>query len=307
MAQKKRRTTQPRRASRTSGTMSERRRWLIIGAMALGAVIIIAVAAAILLRPSGGVDSAVAWTRLGTQDVHSLSFTDADGSTVLFGHHGGILRSKDRGRSWAPLPVREDAMGMSAAADGSIIIAGHLVFQASRDGGATWAAINADLPNLDIHSFARSLSDPSRMWAYLAQGGIYESTDGGGHWTQVYDGHVQQLTAINRGDADELLGIDLRGLVRSTDQGQSWMPVGEPPTAPVTSLAATSDGAVVILGGPDGLYRSDDAGATWRHVLVSRTVLASAISTDGMTLAAVTQDTLFYRSDDGGNSWPGPS
>lgn len=265
-----------------------------------------AVVAAVLLRPSTGVAAAVPWDRLGTQDVHSLAFQGADSSRVLFGHHGGILRSEDGGRNWAPLPVRQDAMGMAAAADGSIIIAGHLVFQASRDGGATWAPINADLPSLDIHGFARSLSDPARMWAYLAEGGIYESPDFGIIWTRVNGGHILQLTAIRRGDADELLGIDLRGIVRSTDQGRTWAPVGTPPTAPVTSLAATADGAVMILGGPDGLYRSDDSGATWRHVLVSKTVLASAITADGKTLAAVTQETLFYRSEDGGATWPGP-
>jgi len=45
---------------------------------------------------------------------------------------------------------------------------------------------------------------------------------------------------------------------------------------------------------------------TWRQVLTSRTVLATAISADGTVLAAVTDDTAFYRSDDGGLTWPGP-
>lgn len=277
-------------------------RWLLMAVVAIGALAILAVA----LRPSGTAGP-VSWVRLGTQDVHSLAFPGPDTSTLLFGHHGGILRSADRGRTWAPLSVRQDAMGMAAAADGSIVIAGHLVFQASRDGGATWAPINTDLPSLDIHAFARSPSDPSRLWAYLAEGGIYESTDFGTSWTQVNEGNVVQLTAIRRNGGDELLGIDLRGLVRSTDEGNTWLVAGTPPTAPVTSLAATPDGGVIVLGGPDGLYRSDDGGATWRHVLSTKTVLATAISSDGNSLAAVTQDTLFYRSDDGGTTWPGPS
>lgn len=295
-----------KRAARTVSTPPARggwRRWLLGGAALLGVVTALA---AILSRP-GGPDSAVAWARLGTQDVHSLALPGPDKTTVLFGHHGGILRSTDGGRRWEALPVRQDAMGMSAATDGSVIIAGHLVFQGSADGGATWAPISADLPNLDIHSFARSLSDPSRMWAYLAEGGVYESTDGGQRWTKVYDGHVSNLTAIRVGERDLLLGIEaLQGLVRSEDGGASWAPVGVPPVAPVTNLASTPDGQVLVVGGVDGLYRSDDAGSTWEQILRSEPVLAAALWVDGSTIVAVDRETLFYRSDDGGTTWASP-
>lgn len=279
--------------------------WLVFGLLALGGLVI---AAAILLRPSAGVPSGSPWARLNTQDVHSLAFPGPDTETVLFGHHGGILRSADGGRRWEPLAVREDAMGMAAADDGSIIIAGHLVFQASSDGGASWAAIDADLPSLDIHGFARSLSDPSLMWAYLAEGGVYESSDTGLSWTKVNDGHVVNLTAIRRDGRDALLGIEsFRGLVQSDDGGRTWATLGTPPVAPVTSAAATADGRVVVLGGTDGLYRSDDGGLSWRQVLKAGVVLAAAVSDDGSILAAVDRDTLFYRSGDGGVSWPGPA
>jgi photosystem II stability/assembly factor-like uncharacterized protein len=76
--------------------------------------------------------------------------------------------------------------------------------------------------------------------------------------------------------------------------------------APVTSLASTRDGHIIVVGGVDGLYRSDDAGANWRQILKSRAVLALAVSSDGSTIAAVDRDTFFYRSDDGGATWPGP-
>jgi photosystem II stability/assembly factor-like uncharacterized protein len=260
-----------------------------------------------LVGPSGGVASGVPWTRLGTRDVHSLRFPGPGRDQLLFGHHEGVLRSDDGGRRWTPLAFGEDAMGMAAAADGSIVVAGHLVFQASQDGGATWAPIEADLPSLDIHAFARSLTDPARMWAYLAEGGVYESTDGGMGWTRVTDEHVFALTAIRDGDADVLLGIDpFGGLVRSADGGRTWQIAGTPPANPVTSLAATPDGRVLVLGGPEGLYRSDDGGRTWRHALESRTILTAAISDDASTIAAVDEETLFFRSDDGGTTWPGP-
>jgi photosystem II stability/assembly factor-like uncharacterized protein len=261
----------------------------------------------VLWRPTETADSDSAWAKLNTEDVHSLAFPTSGYSTVLFGHHGGILKSTDGGRHWQPLAVREDAMSMSAATDGSVVIAGHLVFQASPDGGATWAPIEADLPSLDIHSFARSPTQPSLMWAYLAEGGVYASRDGGRQWTRVYDGHVGNLTAIRANDEDVLLGVEsVLGIVRSDDGGASWAPMGEPPVAPVTSLTATVDGRVILIGGVDGLYRSDDAGTSWRQILNSKPVLAVALAPDGSTIGAVDRDTFFYRSDDGGVSWPGP-
>ena len=278
-------------------------RWLIVGGVVLAGLGLIAV---VFLRPPGDVASGVPWARLGTRDVHALRFPGPGTDRLLFGHHEGVLRSDDGGRQWSSLAFGEDAMGMAAAPDGSIGVAGHLVFQASRDGGVTWAPIEADLPSLDIHAFARSLVDPARMWAYLAQGGVYESSDGGSDWTKVADGHVINLTAVREADGDVLLGIDpFKGLIRSRDGGRTWVVAGKPPTSPVTSLAATPDGSVLVLGGPDGLYRSDDGGASWRHVLRSRTVLAAAVD-DGATVAAVDADTMFYRSDDGGSTWPGP-
>lgn len=125
-------------------------RWLPIALLAV--VLGVGGAAFLLTLPRPG--EPVAWSRLGTQDVHSLAFVRDDAGHLLFGHHNGIAESRDGGRTWTPLPLRDDAMGMSAAGDGSIVIAGHEVFRASRDGGKTWAPIDADLPSLDIHGFA---------------------------------------------------------------------------------------------------------------------------------------------------------
>lgn len=277
--------------------------WLIVGGLALAAVIVIAV----LLRPSSSSAAPVPWARLGTRDVHALAFPGPSSDVLLFGHHGGVLRSVDGGRRWTQLAFDQDAMALGTAPDGSIVVAGHLVFQASPDGGATWAPIDADLPSLDIHSFTRSVIDPQRMSAYLAEGGIYESLDGGRSWTRVNDGHVVNLTAIEQDGRDALLGIEsLRGLVRSDDGGRTWSALGIPPVAPVTSVAATPGGRVILLGGPTGLYRSNDGGASWHQILRNRTVLAAATWAEGSVIAAVDRDTAFYRSDDGGASWPAP-
>jgi photosystem II stability/assembly factor-like uncharacterized protein len=262
--------------------------WIVAGLVVAAGAIAVAV---FLLNV--GPRGQTPWSRLGTTDVHSLSFVGGDVNHVLFGHHGGVLESRDGGRTWRPLATTVDAMGMNPAADGSIVVAGHEVFTASNDGGATWQPIAADLPSLDIHGFARDPLDAARMWAYLATGGLWESA-------------VVFPLAIAPGGETRLLGIDPTGLVASDDGGRSWTAVGAPPTFPTTALAATPDGATVYAGSPEGLFRSDDGGATWSNTGFAGSPFALATSSDGSTVALVTDSTEFFRSLDRGATWPEP-
>ncbi|MEO5884117.1 MAG: hypothetical protein ABIQ58_01175 [Candidatus Limnocylindrales bacterium] len=246
------------------------------------------------------------WTRLGTDDVHSLAFTGAGTEGVLFGHHGGLLASSDGGRTWDALPLGDDAMSTAAGSDGSIVIAGHDVFRASRDGGATWTSIATDLPSLDIHGFARDPADPARMWAYPVTGGLWESLDGGATFRQVRVDNVLFPTAVAAGSTTRLLGVDTTGLIESLDGGQTWSPLARPPTVPMTSFAASADGRVLYAGAQDGLYRSDDGGRSWAATAYTGAAFALATSPDGLTVILVDRATEVFRSDDGGATWPGP-
>jgi photosystem II stability/assembly factor-like uncharacterized protein len=275
----------------------------VVAVLAVGVVAVVGVLVFLGKGPSSG---QVAWATLRTQDVHSLAFVGGDPGHVLFGHHSGLLESRDGGRTWTAMPVRDDAMSTSPASDGSIVIAGHNVFTASRDGGLTWASIAADLPNLDIHGFTRDPADGARMWAYLATGGLWESTDFGAHWVQVRADNVVYPIAVRDASGTRLLGVDATGLVGSADGGRTWTTIGFPPAFPVTSLAATPDGRIIYAGAPDGLFRSTDGGRTWASTGYRGSAFALTTSADGENVAAVSQETEFFRSDDGGSTWPGP-
>lgn len=272
------------------------------------AVAVVAVVAVVSVVISQALPNSrqVAWAKLDTQDVHSLAFVGGDPEHLLFGHHGGVTQSLDGGRTWTSLSVREDAMSMAPAADGSIVIAGHEVFSGSSDGGVTWVAIPADLPNLDIHGFTRDPADPARMWVYLATGGLWESGNGGIHWGQVRADNVVFPLAVRDGSITTLLAVDATGLVASTDGGRTFTTRGEPPTFPMTSLAATPDGQTIYAGSPDGLSRSDDGGRTWNPIGYVGSAFAVATSPDGATVAVVSRETEFFRSSDRGATWPGP-
>lgn len=295
-----------RRKQGTKPTRPTRDRQAILIAV-VGMVGLIAFGAAVVLLGQSRTVAPTAWSRLGSADVHSLSFVGDDLERLMFGHHGGLSESRDGGRTWQPLPTTADAMAMQPAKDGSVVIAGHEVFTASGDGGKTWVPMTADLPSLDIHGFTRDPADPARMWALLATGGLWESTDGGGHWTRVREDSVLFPLAVGHEGSTRLLGVDVNGLVASDDGGRTWTTLGTPPTYPMTALAASSNGAILYAGSPDGLFRSDDAGRSWSITTLTDAPFAVATSPDGSVVAVVARTTEFFRSSDRGRTWPGPN
>lgn len=306
MSKSSRRSTRSRRAAPSGRGRSadpHRRTRLLAGVGVIAALAVAAIAFSIVR--SGG-SSAVAWSRFGTGDVHSLAFVGDDPNRLLFGHHGGLLSSADRGRSWQPLSTRSDAMSLGAATEGSIVIAGHDVLAESRDDGRTWQDIPAALQSRDIHGFAQDPGDPARMWAYLATGGLWQSRDGGLAWERVQEENVLFPVAITTPSGTRLFGVTASGLGSSDDGGRTWRNMANPELNPVASLAATSDGLALVAGGPEGLARSDNGGASWSKLAFQGQVFAIAVASGGQTIAVVTRSTEFFRSDDGGQTWPGP-
>lgn len=197
-------------------------------------------------------------------------------------------------------------MSLGAAAGGSIVIAGHDVLAESRDDGRTWQAIPAALPSLDIHGFARDPADPARMWAYLATGGLWESRDGGRAWARVQQENILLPVAVADPSGTRLLGVRADGLASSDDGGRTWRTVASPELYPIVSLAATPDGRILVAGGPGGLARSDDGGARWSMLPFDGQPFAVAVTTGGRTIGVVTRQAAFFRSGDGGSTWPAP-
>ena len=144
------------------------------------------------------------------------------------------------------------------------------------------------------------------MWAYLATGGLWESADFGAHWSEVRADNVLFPLAVRDGAVTRLLGVDATGLVTSSDGGRTWASLATPPTYPMTSLAATPDGRTLDAGTLDGLFRSDDAGQTWKATAYRGSAFAIATTPDGATVAVVNRETEFFRSPDRGSTWPGP-
>lgn len=279
---------------------------------AIGLAVLAAVGLAAYLALSGGSgsrsDGATPWTTFGTRDVHSLAFDPSDPQHLYFGHHTGLLESRDGGRTWHTTGLTgADAMNVRPGGGSALQIAGHNLFLESADEGQTWSRVPNDLPGLDLHAFVTDPAEPARAWAYAVGFGLFESLDRGRHWTQRQSGDWPVLAVTRVAGTPTLIGLSSRGLGSSTDGGTTWRTLGLP-DGQVASLAASPDGMVLFAGTTSGLRRSVDGGHTWQSTAFSGTALTVAVSpTDARIVGLVDDATRFFRSEDGGATWPGPT
>jgi photosystem II stability/assembly factor-like uncharacterized protein len=150
----------------------------------------------------------------------------------------------------------------------------------STDGGRTW--VDCELPASGVFSVAVSPADGA-VYAGTEPSALYRSDDGGERWRELegllelpsrptwsfpprpWTSHVRWISP-NPHDADLILaGIELGGLMRSTDGGETWQDHRPGAQPDVHSLAwhARVEGRAYEAGG-GGAAWSQDRGDTWR-------------------------------------------
>ena len=209
----------------------------------------------------------------------------------------------------------------------------------STDAGKTWHHIGLE----DTVKIDRILVDPSDPDLVIVSalgddtyhgGGVYRSTDGGQNWTNVlkpegYDGTREleyeydkpsvmlaatQGTGGFRGAPSETKPKPPL-VFKSTDEGKTWTQIKIPafPGRVALAIAMHTDGQRMYIVGNNiengsGLFRSDDGGATWKHMAGKDTRIgngqgaySSGVFVDPQNPDIVyTVSTALYRSTDGG-------
>src|SRR6266403_5186825 len=222
------------------------------------------------------------------------------------------------------------------------------------DYGRTWAPIFDDQPAGSIGAIAVAPSSPLVLYVGSGEGlqrpdlstgdGVYRSADGGRTWKHLGLREGQQIPqiAVDPKDPDRLFVAVLghpygpneqRGIFRSTDGGESFQRVlyKDADTGGVDVLIDPTDPKVVYaalwearqapwengqFSGPgSGLYKSIDGGSTWKpltkglpdyeHDKLGRIGLGIAPSRSSRLFATVQtkEGGFLYRSDDAGESW----
>jgi photosystem II stability/assembly factor-like uncharacterized protein len=236
-----------------------------------------------------------------TPDYHSLYVDPDNPQRLLLGTHVGLYESRDSGVTWTTGPLEgDDAMNIVRAPNGALWVAGHNVLVRSNDGGRTWSDVRpTGLPHLDLHGFA--VDRQGRLFAAAASQGLFVSTDGGSSFAKFSDevgGGVYGLVA----DEGTILAAEpSRGLQRSEDDGKTWRVVLPAPVVRVASGPADvvlATGERIWRSEDRGVtwVEGFEPGPTFEPV-------AWSASEPNVVFTITPQTRTLFRSDDAGRSW----
>ena len=140
-----------------------------------------------------------------------------------------------------------------------------------------WRALGPD--GGDVFALAMDSHDPKTLYLGCADGHIFVSHDDGDHWQiQGRAGKsgnaVVSSIIVDARDSRKLyastwtreLHGEGGGVFRSTDGGVHWSSAGLNGHALRALAQAPSDPAQLVAGALDGVFRSNDDGATWRRI-----------------------------------------
>ncbi|HYL11648.1 MAG TPA: hypothetical protein VEV41_01340 [Terriglobales bacterium] len=246
--------------------------------------------------------------------VLAVAGVPGDPTTFYFGGvAGGVWRTTNGGHSWTPLFDKEpiSSVGAIAIADsnpnviyvgsGEACIRGNISYgngvYKSTDGGKTWTNVGLKdtqhIGALIVHPRNPDIVYVAALghaYGPNADRGVYRTMDGGKNWEKVLykDDHTGAIDIVFDPHNPNVLFAALYQVQRTP-----W------------SLES---------GGPgSGLYKSVDAGTTWKH-LKGKDLPASLMGRIGVSVSGADSNRVYalieakdasglYRSDDGGDSW----
>ena len=247
------------------------------------------------LSPDGG----NTWNRVrdgltGESRVYGLTVHPAEPRTVFAGAEDGIYKSRDGGQSFTRLdsPMSCEVWKIAIdPTDPDIIFAGTrpAALYRSTDGGRNWRKLPVDIveecPNVGTPRVTALTVDPSdhrNVWAGIEVDGVRRSTDGGDSWSRVTNG---------------VYDLDIHDIA-------------------VTVNGGTLNGATKVLTSTPGeVFVSGDLGESWRGLGVRdqfdlrycRGLAQKADDPETLLVAtgdaAVGSTGAIQRSRDGGRSW----
>lgn len=198
---------------------------------------------------------------------------------------GDLFHSKDGGKTWE---IVADLHGKSlralsiSTANPRVVVAGALdgIYR-SRDGGATWERISpenhAELKNVESIAIDPQNADVIYAGTWHLP---WKTEDGGKTWHNIKKGVIDDSDVfsivIDSAQPSNLFISACSGIYRSDSAGELFRKMqGIPYSARRTRMLQMdpTDHNIVYAGTTEGLWKTTDAGATWKHMTGSNIII----------------------------------
>lgn len=256
---------------------------------------------------------------------------------IYVGTHDGVcaLNTFDGGHTWeqgelTPLSNAAARLSVSPVDPSRAYLAAYEagVFK-TVDGGATWSHLSS-YPTGYAHSVLAHPDDAGVLYVGSEPAAVFRSDDGGETWDECrgfqevpeadqwnFHGnrlsHVRELRTAPGDPHTMFAGIEVGGVVKSTDGGESWSQLhGLHDDIHFVNINQADPNRIYVATA-EAPYRSDDGGAHWKLIndgLERRYTLhiSSAPQDSDLVLVTVSSNAgrsnpQFYRSTDGGTNW----
>ncbi len=206
-------------------------------------------------------------------DLHNGCFIDEDHGWVITHSTGRVFTTTDGGREWREVgrvePLYLESICFADREHGWICGETNVVF-ATEDGGETWMEKPVSDDELElgvIYAFDEERVLVAGTDAAKKCSVIRMTDDGGRIWVLSAGGEgARMLTdAAARSESGILLVGGVKAILRSSDDGASWVEATGEIKGVVRGLCFADENAAWAVGHNGLILRSDDGGESWRE------------------------------------------
>jgi photosystem II stability/assembly factor-like uncharacterized protein len=261
--------------------------------------------------------------------THIISEDPVVKDAIYAGTTLGLFKSSDTGKTWRHLTSEQvNWMVFDPSDPHTLYLATEYAgIQKSSDSGETFRPVNAGFVNHNISQITGTGTHLYASSTYEGRfGGVFASIDGGLNWIlraneEALAGRNLNSLAVSPARADLVFAASEDGVLKSTDDGKTWIRLPAQPRVAVKpgakpegrsrvhALRAVLSGKLTLLlaGTDSGLFRSSNSGVTWEQVkaagIAGVPVTAIYAPPQGAARFAVETRNGLFVSEDAGLTW----
>jgi PKD repeat protein len=250
-------------------------------------------------------------------DIHDIVFHPTTPGDYFIGCDGGIFETNNDGTTFPDLSsnlcIAQIYRGGVSGSTAGTVITGHQDNGTNVKAGASYfSALGGD----GMDCFIDRTND-NVMFGSIYYGDFYRSNDGGNNWNGITSGTPGNGEWVTPWEQDpvnpNILYSGFNQLYKSTNQGNSWAPVGTHTFGGnLTDLeVAPSNTNYIYVSTGTSISRSTDAGITWTSIIGSlsgHSITRIAVSSYDenkvwVTVSGYTPNAKVYFSANAGTTW----